>query len=169
MAHAVHPGKAIFPEVLGERRKATTRKCGTLDVQQTESCCSIQADGCRVTPAFKTYISTSSAREPAVLAYHCRELEVTASLCREPAVLAYHCRELEVTASLCREPAVLAYHCRELEVTASLCREPAVLAYHQVPCNRMEGEDLKVVASKVDRLDLGKTKLSVRTSRKTKS
>jgi hypothetical protein len=62
-------------------------------------------------------------REPAVLAYHHRELAFLAKLLREPLVLTYHHRELAVLANLLREPAALTYHHREPVILANLWRE----------------------------------------------
>jgi hypothetical protein len=56
------------------------------------------------------------------------ELVVLANLLREPAVLAYHHKELAFRAKLLREPLVLTYHHRELAVLANLLREPVILA-----------------------------------------
>jgi hypothetical protein len=66
--------------------------------------------------------------------------------------------------SLPTEPTIVAYHRRVLAVLANPWREPTVRAYYH-----RELRDLKLVASMVGRLYLGKTKLSGSTRRKTKS
>jgi hypothetical protein len=55
----------------------------------------------RDSPQRETYLSRSPPREPAVLAYHHKELAaVQANLWREPDVLAHHHRDLVILANL---------------------------------------------------------------------